>query len=159
MEPEYVSAFAAAVRCVLRRMAQTHVRQREIAKISERRVEDALSAVIGLRGGLQGAVILSVPREVAARLASRIAGQPLGKEAAQEVRHILAELANTIVGNAVGYLEKVDIRAELTPPTVVEGPQVFFGFVGGFETFLVPFATALGPGALVVSVSQGQQAP
>ncbi len=154
MKAEYLNAFLLPSVRVIEKMAGLSVQVGSVSRLLESRTEDHVSILIGLQGPLSGSVVLAVPREVARLLASRIANEELAEEAEADVRAILAELANTIVGNATGHLYNIGIREGITPPTIVEGDHVLFGFVPDLETVEVPLHTAVGRCALIVSIAR-----
>lgn len=113
-----------------------------------------MSIIIGLQGRLSGSIVLTATRRVAWSLASRIVGAELAEEDEGEVRAILAEVANTVVGNATGHLYEIGIQGGITPPTVVMGPDVGFDFGEGLETIQVPLETDAGRVEVIVSLAK-----
>lgn len=152
----YAEVFRDCAVRVLRKMADLSPRLGPIARITETRTRDSLTAIVGLQGDLVGSVALVMAWDVASRVAGRVAGEPLGQDAWETVRAIVTEMTNTLAGNATGLLLQQGVRENLTPPTAVEGPQAFFGFVGGIETFSAPLLTEEGPCAVIVSLQKGR---
>jgi len=152
----YVQAFRDCAARVLRKMGGLETRLGPVTRITESRTQDSVSAIVGLQGDLVGSMALVMSREVAGQVAARVQGRSLGQGDRDAVHAIVMELANTIAGNATGLLLKQGVREGLTPPTLVEGPQVFFGFVGGIETFAAPLLTEEGACALIVSLREQQ---
>jgi CheY-specific phosphatase CheX len=154
MKTEHLNAFLVPSVQVLKKMAHTAVRMGPILRLDRLETGDGLNIVIGLQGRLSGSVVLTVPRGVAWALASRIAGQALSEENEAEVRAILGELANTIVGNATGYLYQAGVRQGITPPTVVMGAEICFAFGEGVESARVRLDTYVGGLDIVVSLTR-----
>ncbi|MHB8765440.1 MAG: chemotaxis protein CheX [Deferrisomatales bacterium] len=155
MRAEHVNAFVVPSVQVLQKMARTEVRLGRVARVlGDSRVDDNLSIIIGLHGPLSGAVLLTAAREVAAALAGRISGQVLGAADEAEVRAVLSEVANTIAGNAAGELYSLGIRVDISPPTVVAGPEVEFDFGENLESVLVPLETGVGRVDVIVSLNK-----
>jgi chemotaxis protein CheX len=154
MKAEHVNAFLVPSVKVIKQMASTEVKLGQIKRLEQVEVDDNLSIVIGLQGRLSGSVVLTAQREVAWTLAGRIAGEVLGDADEVEVRAILAEVANTIVGNATGHLYEIGIRQDITPPTVVTGRGVLFAFGDGVESARVPLETELGGLDMIVSLTR-----
>jgi len=152
MRAEHVNAFLVPSVQVIKKMVGTDVSVGKITRLGESKVKDNLSIIIGLHGRLKGSVVLSAPRDVAWALASQIAGEDYGESDYGEVRAIIAELANTIVGNATGHLYSIGVKEGISPPTVVMGPNVCFNFDEGVETVLIPLETGAGAVDLVVSL-------
>ncbi len=154
MNAEHVNAFLVPSVQVLKKMAHMGVRPGPVSRLGDSRMDDNVSIIIGLQGPLSGSVVLTAARDVAWTLARRIAGEELDAPREAEVRAILAELANTIVGNATGMLYELGIREGITPPTVIEGPQVSFEFGAGLESVLVPLDTDVGCVEMIVSLTR-----
>lgn len=154
MNADHVNAFLVPSVQVLKKMARMEVRPGPVSRLGDGRMDDNVSIIIGLQGRLSGSVVLTAARDVAWTLAHRIAGGDLGDSREGEVRAILAELANTIVGNATGMLWDLGIREAITPPTVIEGPRVSFEFAKGLESVLVPLETEVGCVGMIVSLTQ-----
>ncbi|MEW6490162.1 MAG: chemotaxis protein CheX [Thermodesulfobacteriota bacterium] len=153
----HVDVFRDCALRVLHRMAGLAARVGPAARITESRTADSLSALVGLQGDLTGSVALVFARDVAWRVAGRVSAESLGPGDAQTVHAIAMEMVNTVAGNATGLLLRAGLREGLTPPTIVEGPQVFFGFVGGIETFAVPLLTEEGTVVLLVSLKRNPE--
>ncbi len=155
MKADHVNAFLVPAVQVLQKMARLEVRVGRVERLTgDSEVGDHLSIIIGLHGQLSGSVVLTAERRTAWTLASRVAREELSSEGEADVRAILAELANTIVGNATGHLFAVGVREGITPPTVVVGPRVGFGFGAGLESVLVPLETEVGRVEVIVSLSK-----
>ncbi len=151
MRAEYVNAFLVPSVRVLEKMARASVRLGKPQRLEDLGLGDSLCILIGLQGRLNGAVVLAASHAVAQAVAERVVGGPL--KDAREVRVILAELANTIVGNATGHLYDLGVREGITPPTVVDGEAVNLDFGKGMESVLLPLETEAGRVDLVVSLA------
>lgn len=154
MRAEYVNAFLVPSVRVLRKMARIEVKLGRVTRLGAGRVGDNLSIIIGLQGRLSGSVVLTAAREVAWSLAERILDEKLGEDGLQEVQAILAEVANTIVGNATGRLYELGLREGITPPTVVAGVGVSLDFGSGVESVAVPLETELGRLEMIVTLTR-----
>ncbi len=150
MKAEYVNAFLVPSVRVLERMAQTEVRVGKISRLVGSLPPDALNIRIGLTGGLSGSVVLSLSRTVALDLVRRIGGDESSPE---DVTAVLSELANTIVGNATGYLYELGLHGGITPPVVLPGSEASFGFSESAESILLPLETGLGRLDMIVSLA------
>ena len=157
MKAEHVNAFLVPAVEVLQKMATTEVKVGKISRLGDNtgsKVDHHLSIIIGLKGRLSGSVILTAPRPVAERLSGLIIKTPAVTVAEDDVRAIMAEVANTVVGNATGLLYDLGIQAGITPPTVVLGPEVSFGFDAGVESVQIPLYTDAGEITIVVSLTR-----
>lgn len=154
MKAQHVNAFLIPSVEVVQKMARTAVEVGKISRLQRTLAGDALSIIIGLNGGISGSVILTSARHVAWALAARIMREDLGADAEADVMAVMSELANTIVGNATGYLHEVGVTGGISPPTVVMGPLVSFDFSEGVETILVPLGTEVGLMEMIVSLQK-----
>lgn len=152
MNAEHVNAFLVPSVEVIRKMAELDVRLGKVTRLESIELDDNASVVIGLQGRLSGSVILAASRDVARALARRIAREELDGDEEATTHAILAELANTIVGNATGHLYEMGIRGGITPPTVVTGPAVRLGHDAGVETVRVALETDVGQVLVIVSL-------
>lgn len=157
MKAEYVNAFLVPAAQVLQKMAGTEVRVGKVSRLGANvgsRVDHHLSILIGLKGRLSGSVIFTTPRPVAEALAALIVKSPCGSVGEEDVRAIMAEVANTVVGNATGMLYELGIHEGITPPTVVLGPDVSFSYGAGLESVQIPLLTSAGELTMVVSLTR-----
>jgi CheY-specific phosphatase CheX len=154
MKAEHINAFLVPSVDVLQRMARTEVRIGRMTRFENSLPEHNWSILIGLSGGICGSVVLTFCPEVARTLAGRIARREPDAGATEEILGILAELANTIVGNATGHLFELGIREGISPPTVVRGSQVRFDFAESTESVRVPLETGAGALSKIVSLAK-----
>jgi len=154
MRAEYVNAFLVPSVRVLRKMARIEVQLGKVARLEEGLLGDNLSIIIGLQGRLSGSVVLTAARDVAWALAGKILGEPVGQDGQNDVQAVLAEVANTIVGNATGHLYELGLREGITPPTVVAGAGVSLDFGAGVESVKVPIHTEIGHLEMIVSLTR-----
>lgn len=154
MRAEYVNAFLVPSVRVLQKMARIQVTLGKVTRLENGLLGDNLSIIIGVQGRLSGSVVLTASRDVAWALAGRILGEPVGEEGQGDVQAILAEVANTIVGNATGHLYELGLREGITPPTVVAGAGVSLDFGAGVESVKVPIQTEVGHLEMIVSLTR-----
>jgi chemotaxis protein CheX len=76
-----------------------------------------VAALIGIKGDIEGRVILDLAPEVAMRVAGHLAGGPL-PESEQVVRETVCELANMVIGNSVTLLNDQGFRFKVFPPEI-----------------------------------------
>ncbi|MBE0617900.1 MAG: chemotaxis protein CheX [Proteobacteria bacterium] len=154
MRAEYINAFLVPSVRVLQQMARIQVKLGKVARLDDGQLGENLSIIIGVQGRLSGSVVLTASPDVAWALAGRILGEQLGADGHSEVQAILAEVANTIVGNATGHLYELGLREGITPPTVVAGAGVQLDFGAGVESVKVPIQTELGSLEMIVSLTR-----
>ena len=157
MKAEHVNAFLVPAVEVLQKMSGTEVQVGKVSLLGHSlgsTGDPHLSILIGLKGRLSGSVILAAARPVAESLTARILKSPEAGVTEDDVRAVMAEVANTVVGNATGLLYDLGIKAGITPPTVVLGMGVRFGFDGGVESVQIPLETPDGKIYVVVSLTR-----
>jgi len=157
MKAEHVNAFLVPSVQVLKKMTGIDVNVGKISRLETSvagSMDHHLSIIIGLKGRLSGSVIITAAQSVAEAIAGKIVKAPPEEVEADDVRAIMAELANTVVGNATGLLYEVGVKAGITPPTVVLGPEVSFGFDAGLESVQIPLQTEVGQLTIVVSLTR-----
>ncbi|MCD6449864.1 MAG: chemotaxis protein CheX [Thermotogaceae bacterium] len=79
--------------------------------------------VIGFVGDLEGNVIYSFAEETAFKIISEMMGMPYN-QLDELALSALGELGNMTTGALAINLEKVGIKVDLTPPTVVTGKDI-----------------------------------
>lgn len=152
MKADYVNAFLVPSVEVIQKMGRLPVRVGKLARLTHRIAGDGVSIIIGLNGNVSGSVMLTADRAVAWALAGRIVKEELGEDATDDVMAVLSEVANTVVGNATGFLYDLGVTSGITPPTVVMGSEVRFDFSDGVESILVPLETEVGQLEMIVSL-------
>lgn len=108
-----------------------------------------VSAIIGLAGDTQGAVVLSFHSDTAIKMISLFAGHEY-KFLTNEVLDGVGEFVNIIVGNAKKYLEQYKITISL--PGVVTGKDYRIKWPDGIPIITIPFISDIGNFTLNVSL-------
>lgn len=155
MKAEHVNAFLVPAISVLKKMAKLDVKIGKMSKMEQAAspaAERNLSIIIGLKGDLSGSVILTASDEVARVVAGAISKCPPGDVTEKDLNDIMAELANTIFGNATGALYDMGVKAGITPPTVVLGNSISFRFDAGMDILLIPLILEAGEMQMTVSL-------
>src|SRR5207245_6366696 len=85
--------------------------------LGERDRSNVVVAVMAVKGGIEGRVVLDLAPEVAIRVASQLAGTEV--EASEQVVHeTVCELANMVIGNSVTLLNDKGFHFKVSPPEV-----------------------------------------
>ena len=100
-----------------------------------------VSGVIGITGGVKGAVALSFPEASALKSVSRFLGEEM-TEVDDDVMDAIGELANIVAGYAKKFLTDFDISISL--PTVMAGKGLRIKEPPDVFSFVVPFECELG---------------
>lgn len=108
-----------------------------------------VSAIIGLAGETQGAVVLSFNRETAIEMISLFVNTKY-KYLSNDVLDGVGEFVNIIVGNAKKDLN--DFRISISLPGVVTGPNYKIKWPDGVPIVSIPFFSDIGNFSLIVSL-------
>lgn len=108
-----------------------------------------VSAIIGLAGDTQGAVVLSFSRNTAIQLVSKFANYHY-EYLTNEVLDGVGEFVNIITGNAKKDLE--EFRIEISLPGVVTGSDYHIKWPDGIPIITIPFSSEIGDFTLNVSL-------
>lgn len=158
MKAEHVNAFLVPAISVLKKMGKLDVKIGKMSKLDSEEhniVDHKLSIIIGIKGHLSGSVILSATDEVSRAIAGAIVKEDPVSVTEQDLNDIMAELANTIVGNATGTLYDLGVKAGITPPTVVLGNSMSFRFDSSMDTIRIPLMMDVGTMMMTVSLTVG----
>ncbi len=108
-----------------------------------------ISAIIGLAGDTQGAVVLSFHNDTAIKMISLFANHDY-KFLTNEVLDGVGEFVNIIVGNAKKDLE--DFKITISLPGVITGKDYRIKWPDGVPIITVPFSSDIGDFTLNVSL-------
>ena len=110
-----------------------------------------VSAIIGLAGETQGAVVLSFSHDTAVRAVSRMEGTEhrfLGAEVIDGV----GEMVNIIAGNAKRDL--LDFRIQISLPGVITGNDYRINWPAAVPVITIPFRSEIGRFSVNVSLKE-----
>ena len=82
--------------------------------------DDSLLIILGIKGAMDGQVILDFKNEVALDIASRMCMMPM-TELNELAQSAICELCNMILGNAATVFSTKVIVIDITPPAVCRG--------------------------------------
>jgi chemotaxis protein CheX len=100
-----------------------------------------LSVVIGVSGGVAGAVVYGLSRATALKIASVMVGQRV-VELGEEALSAIGELGNMITGGAVTTLSDNGYHCTISPPSLIRGFGVQVTTMA--PALLIPVKTRLG---------------
>ncbi len=136
----YVQPFVATCESVFRDFVQLNIAAQTPHFISSAdNHEWDISSVIGLTGEAQGAIILSLKKDLAFKL-SEILAQTAPTEMDENVTDAVGELINIIAGNVKRDLEKM-FRLVISLPTIVQGKNhsLLFSKCNSIRAVCIPF--------------------
>ncbi|GHV41668.1 hypothetical protein AGMMS49546_18070 [Spirochaetia bacterium] len=97
-----------------------------------------ISAIIGLAGETQGAVVISMKKGLALRVVEQFSGE-LHTELNDDVVDVIGEIVNVIAGNAKQRLEN-DFALIISLPTIVRGDSFSLSWNGAHPRIIcIPF--------------------
>jgi chemotaxis protein CheX len=108
-----------------------------------------VSAIIGLAGDIQGAVVLSFKRETAIGIVSKLVGKQFNA-LTNEIIDGVGEMANIIAGNAKKDLSEA--RIEISLPGVITGTGQQINWPSGIPVITIPFQSPMGDFTVNISL-------
>jgi chemotaxis protein CheX len=112
-----------------------------------------VSAIIGLAGQTQGAIVLSFSRETAIKMVSLFAGVEY-KALTAIVIDGVGEMVNILAGNAKRDLS--DYRIDISLPGIITGNQYKINWPKDVPVVSIPFQTHIGNFMICVSLKDGE---
>lgn len=150
MDVRYINPFVESVNAVFTRMVGLRP-ERSAVRLTDSGApgDSAITAVVGLTGALNGAVVLRAPARTAIAIASRMVGRPIA-ELGPDVFDAICELTNVIAGAAKAKLD-VPAPLQLGLPTVVRGADYQLAYPSDSVWLQIPYTTEEGPFTLDVT--------
>ncbi len=122
---QLVEPFITATRAALGEMAATEVAVRAVYQTALHHTLGDIAAVLRLRSGTEGFLILGFPRQTAAALAGRILAGVAAELDEDLMRDCVGELANVVAGQAKAILAGTPYHFAFSLPEVVAGAKEF----------------------------------
>jgi chemotaxis protein CheX len=123
MKAEYVNPFLLASHSVLEMVLGARPVQGALAAQPNTFTTQPCCVVCGVTGQVQGQVIYGMSLATADNIVGAMLGQPIDSFDAL-ASSALGELGNMISGNALQFLAEAGWICDITPPTVMRGPDV-----------------------------------
>jgi chemotaxis protein CheX len=125
MSTQYMEPFVVALETVLAKYGVANIKAGPLQRKENMYIESDITAIIGLVGKIRGNVAFSLAEETSKKILSvMMDGEPV-PEIDDLGRSTIGELANMITGAAVTLLSHTGVTAEITPPTIIFGKDVF----------------------------------
>lgn len=142
MNVRFVNPFVIAACEVLQQEVAAEVKRGDIRLEKASYTLDEVTALIGLTGQIEGAVLLGLSIDTALALVSQILGQKFMAfdDLAQSG---IGELSNVITGRACGLLEKAGYSCQISPPTLIIGAGVRISTLA-IQRLVIPLHTQYG---------------
>ena len=149
MDVKYINPFLAAFTSTLEQLSITDIKRGGVKKKAKLYVDLDVSTVIGIKGGIQGNMALSMSQDTAKKLASTMM---MGMQVAavdDMAKSAIGELSSMIAGSAGTMLSSLDVPFQISPPVVLLVPSD----INSFETLAIDFETQLGKIELNIGVA------
>jgi len=142
---KHLEAFVQPAVHVLETMAGISAQAGPVRKHTAITSSEAVTVMIGIKGDYTGTILFRFSERLACRIVKNLISPDHEiEELNNDAQDALGELANVIVGNATGRLDKLGIQAIMTPPIITVGRNVKFVFPEINELIVVPLATQAG---------------
>ncbi|MDF2879121.1 MAG: inhibitor of methylation [Clostridia bacterium] len=140
MDVKYINPFLTAFTNTLEQLSITEIKRGGMKKKVKLYVDLDVSTIIGIKGGVQGNIALSMSQDTAKKLASAMMmGMPVSA-VDDMVKSAIGELSSMITGTASTMLSSSGILFQMSPPTVLLSPSD----INALETLAIDFETPLG---------------
>lgn len=150
MKAEILNAFLAAASNSMAQEIQSAIKRTGLLMDPSEHVTDEVTVYLSLVGSVRGMVLVGMSLSTARSVGSAMVGEPQ-EELTEMGLSALAEMGNLIAGGACVELEKIELRADVTPPTIMIGTRSKISTLGAHR-FVMPLATKHGPINLHVAV-------
>jgi len=142
---KHVNAFIEPAIAVLKQIANLDARVGAPRQQTVSLNSETILVVLGVRGDLTGTILFRFNLALARQILEHITGEQLTIDILDpRVKDALGELANIIVGNATGNLNRLGVRAAITPPIVATGTDANLVFPNAKELIAIPLITEIG---------------
>jgi len=109
--------------------------------------------MIGITGDFKGQAVISMDERIAFKIASNMMGG-LPVAALDDItKSAISELGNMILGNAATLLYNINIKIDITPPTLLLGEKISIS-IANMKTICIPLKTELGIIELDISIKE-----
>jgi chemotaxis protein CheX len=153
MNIEYINSFISGLMNVSGMLGIGSLERTGLTKKEKLQTEQDVNIIIGITGGLQGNVVLSMYEATARNIASIMMGGMPVEQFDFIPRSAICELSNMIAGNSVSNLEQTGVLVNLTPPTLINGKSLV-SMISQVETIVVQFNTDAGSIELNVALEE-----
>jgi len=150
MNAAILNAFLNAASISLRRESRGPIQRNGLHMDSSEHVTDEVTVYLSMVGSLRGMLLVSMSAATARILAENMVGEPQ-PELTEMGLSAIAELGNLIAGGSCIELEKLGIRTDITPPTLMLGRKSRLSTLG-LPRFIIPLSTQSGNVNLHVAV-------
>lgn len=141
MDIKFINAFITGLLNVTGMLGLSDLKRTGLSKKERLEIDKDVNILLGMAGGMNGNIVLSMPEQTARNIASTMMG---GMEVAvldMMPKSALCELANMVAGNSVAGLDAESVN--MSPPTLISGQNIV-ALVSLVETLVIEFTAAAG---------------
>ncbi|MEN6388776.1 MAG: chemotaxis protein CheX [Syntrophomonas sp.] len=141
MDIKFINAFISGLLNVTGMLGLSDLKRSGLSKKERLEIDKDVNILLGMTGGMNGNIVLSMPEQTARNIASTMMG---GMEIAvldMMPKSALCELANMVAGNSVAGLDADSVS--MSPPTLISGQNIV-ALVSLVETLVIDFTAAAG---------------
>ena len=139
MDVKYINSFINSLLEVTEMVGISKLQRIGLNRREHLKTENDVNVIIGLVGDIKGNVVLSMQEATAKNIASRMMGGMPVYEFDMMPKSALCELSNMINGKSASKLEKIGVRVNITPPTLIHGYNMA-SLISQVETLVVAFS-------------------
>lgn len=143
MNAIYINAFLNSIAHVLGQFGITEISKGSYSIKENMVIDKDVTAFVGIVGELRGNVSYSLSMQTAKNIVSAMMMGMSVNELDEMSRSAIAELSNMFTGNAALSLEKEKVFIDITPPSVIQGEDIYF-ILSFVRTLTVNMNTPLG---------------
>ena len=153
MNAEFVNPFIKASRDILVQMTGISSEMGSVYIKDKSFLMPNVVIMIGITGDFKGQAVVSMSEGIAFRIASNMMGG-LPVAALDEItKSAISELGNMILGNAATLLYNLNIKIDITPPTLLIGDKISIS-LANMKTICIPLKTEFGIIELDISTKE-----
>lgn len=143
MDVKYISPFMDALVKVLSNFGISDVKRGKIITKKSMDVDMDITSVIGITGDIRGNIAYSLSSDTAKQIISAMMMGAAVPEIDATGRSAIGELSNMITGTAASIFSMSGIKADITPPSIVFGKDIYF-VISSVQTIAINMETQYG---------------
>jgi len=151
MDQSFITPFIHSIQNVFTTMLQLPVEIGEPSLKRDRTATHDVSGIIGVSGGMQGTIVLSMPKQTARRVVTLFTGMEIEPES-PDFADAIGELVNMISGNAKAEYQRKDVS--ISCPSVVLGEGHVIATQSGTPCVKIPCNTDCGEVVMEVALRE-----
>ncbi len=143
MDIKYINAFITGLLNVSGMLGIPDLKRTGLSKKERMEIDKEVNILLGMTGGMNGNVVLSMPEQTARNIASLMMGGMEVTALDLMPKSALCELANMVAGNSVAGIAAQEQPVQMSPPTLISGKSLV-ALVSLVETLVIDFGAEAG---------------